>query len=291
MTSEPDASRFHEGERAVHARVGVQEQARRASAVIRDSLPHGIERWLRRQRLAILSLEDEARYAAALVTGRRGFVRAEGLGRLAVRVGAAPLPRAALSPGSPAALLLLDPERGERFRVNGRVARCDDGLLVLSVREAFPNCPQGVVRRKVGLLARPVRGEARRLDPGGGEVRDALARADTVFLATGHPERGLDVSHKSGEPGFVAVAAPGRLILPDRDGNRLFQSLGNLEVDPRFTLLVPDFERRTTVELRGRATVRYEPPPGKTRYPRHLLLDVEEALGRADAFAHRVLAL
>jgi uncharacterized protein len=83
-----------------------------------------------------------------------------------------------------------------------------------------------------------------------------VARADTFFIASAHPERGADASHRGGRPGFVQVAPDGRsLRFPDYTGNRMFKTLGNLTVEPRAGLLFVDWESGATLQLTGRADV------------------------------------
>lgn len=57
------------------------------------------------------------------------------------------------------------------------------------------------------------------------------------FLATADAEGRPDCSYKGGDPGFVKVVAPDRLIFPDYDGNGMFRSLGNVQVNPHVGLL------------------------------------------------------
>ena len=56
-------------------------------------------------------------------------------------------------------------------------------------------------------------------------------------------------------PGFVKVLDEHRLLLPDVAGNRLFQSYGNLESNPKAALLfmIPGCD--WTVRVNGRASV------------------------------------
>ncbi len=57
------------------------------------------------------------------------------------------------------------------------------------------------------------------------------------FLATADAEGRPDCSYKGGDPGFVRILAPDRLVFPDYDGNGMFRSLGNVEVNPHVGLL------------------------------------------------------
>jgi uncharacterized protein len=57
------------------------------------------------------------------------------------------------------------------------------------------------------------------------------------FLATADAEGRPDCSFKGGAPGFVRVTGTAQLAFPDYDGNGMFKSLGNLEVNPHVGLL------------------------------------------------------
>ena len=94
----------------------------------------------------------------------------------------------------------------------------------------------------------------------------AMSRADTCFLASVHPTAGLDASHRGGRPGFVTSIDSQTLEFPDYSGNDMFQTLGNLTVDPAAALLFVDFTNRSTLQLSGHAAVRWdvrESPTGR----------------------------
>jgi uncharacterized protein len=57
------------------------------------------------------------------------------------------------------------------------------------------------------------------------------------FLATADAEGRPDCSFKGGPAGFVRVTGPAELAFPDYDGNGMFKSLGNLQVNPHVGLL------------------------------------------------------
>ena len=90
----------------------------------------------------------------------------------------------------------------------------------------------------------------------------ALIRsADTFFLGTTHPERGNDASHRGGPAGFVHADAT-TVEWPDFPGNNMFNSFGNLEIDPTAALLFMDFDSGRTLQLSGRAVVDWETAHG-----------------------------
>jgi hypothetical protein len=57
------------------------------------------------------------------------------------------------------------------------------------------------------------------------------------FLATADAEGRPDCSFKGGPAGFVRVTGPSELAFPDYDGNGMYKSLGNLDVNPPVGLL------------------------------------------------------
>ena len=79
-----------------------------------------------------------------------------------------------------------------------------------------------------------------------------------VALATVGPE-GLDCSPRGDLPGFVRIADPKTLILPDRRGNNRIDSLRNVVRDPRVALLFLIPGSGTTFRVNGRAVLSAEP--------------------------------
>ncbi|KTS27602.1 pyridoxamine 5'-phosphate oxidase [Methylobacterium indicum] len=84
--------------------------------------------------------------------------------------------------------------------------------------------------------------------------RTFIAAAPFVSLATVGPE-GLDCSPRGDRPGFVRVADPTTLLLPDRRGNNRIDSLRNVVRDPRVGLmfLIPGVGN--ALRVNGRAVI------------------------------------
>jgi hypothetical protein len=80
-----------------------------------------------------------------------------------------------------------------------------------------------------------------------------IATAD----ANGHP----DCSFKGGAPGFVRVTAPSELAFADYDGNGMFKSLGNIDVNPHVGLLfIAMHGKPQRLRVNGRARVERDDP-------------------------------
>lgn len=68
-------------------------------------------------------------------------------------------------------------------------------------------------------------------------TRQFVERSPFVCVATACPDGGMDVSPRGDPAGFVKVLDPMTLLLPERPGNRLADTLINLLADPRIALL------------------------------------------------------
>ena len=90
------------------------------------------------------------------------------------------------------------------------------------------------------------------------DYRALIEASPFVALATVGPE-GLDCSPRGDRPGFVRIADPRTLILPDRRGNNRIDSLRNVVRDPRVALLFLIPGSGTTFRVNGRAVVSADP--------------------------------
>lgn len=260
MTQDP----FHAGELQVQQRLGETEVARRVGRVIADRIPAGALGFIGRQRMVIAgSVDREGRPWASVLLGDPGFVSAPDPGTLELELASAtchpedPL-WTNLEADSRLGTLLIDLGTRRRFRVNGRAAVTPERRLRVAVSEAYGNCSKYIQRRSATATV----GErtwspapARRGGRLEGRHRGLLEAADTLFVASAHPELGLDASHRGGNPGFVSVVGDHTVRVPDYAGNSMYNTLGNFAVNPVAGLLVIDFERHAMLQLTGRAEI------------------------------------
>jgi PPOX class probable FMN-dependent enzyme len=68
-------------------------------------------------------------------------------------------------------------------------------------------------------------------------TRQFIERSPFVCIATASADGGLDVSPRGDPPGFTRILDDRTLLLPERPGNRIADSLTNLLSDPRIALL------------------------------------------------------
>lgn len=251
---------FHEGERALQERAGVGgRMADVGPRVIRDFMPDQHRDFFAQLPFLIVGSTDGGGQAwASLLAGQPGFAGSPDPRRLTVH--ARPLPgsplAAQLRPGAPLGLLGIEAHTRRRNRMNGVVDRVDADGFDVCVEQSFGNCPKYIRTRQAFFLddaATP--GEVERLAGLDAPARAQVAAADTLFIASRHPASGVDVSHRGGAPGFVRVDDERTLTLPDYAGNFFFNTLGNLQVDPRAGLLFIDFERGDLLHVAATAAL------------------------------------
>jgi uncharacterized protein len=258
-------SPYHEGERWVQDRTDERHQAERTGIGIRGQIIGGALGFLSDQRiLAVASVDSGGGLWASLLCGEKEFVHSsDGTEVILERAKLIVQPQDPLwsnvSLGSKLGLLAIELATRRRLRVNGAVSGLTSETIIINVQEAYPNCPKYIQKREPrgektrGIVTPPQRGSS--LDS---ERIALLTKADTLFVASGHPTKGLDASHRGGKPGFVRVLDEQTLRIPDYPGNSMFNTLGNFHVNPRVGLLIWDVEAGRTLQLTGSVTLHFD---------------------------------
>ena len=274
---EPDldySGPWHAGERAVQARLGVRGQMEKIGPlVLRSTMPEQHRDFFSQLPFVIAGSVDAAGQPwASVLASPPGFIASPDPQHLLIH--AAPLagdPLAGtLRPGAAIGLLGIEPHTRRRNRMNGVVEQVEAEAFTVRVSQSFGNCPKYIqARAPVYVDERP--GQTGTLHRG--PALDAPAarmvrNADTFFIATAHPDaggesgraHGVDASHRGGKRGFVRVDSDGTLTVPDFVGNHFFNTLGNLQVNPRAGLLFMDFENGDLLYLAVDAQIIWDGP-------------------------------
>jgi len=264
-------SPFHPGELAVQESLGLREQmdpnARRS---IRELMPEQHRQFFSELPFLVIGgLDREGQPWASLRVGAPGFVDTPDNRTLQLAGKALPGDPLAGSwqVGSWFGGLGIQPATRRRNRVNGQVVAVDADRLSIKVSHSFGNCAKYIQSRTPTLIERGDISDAA-VQEIATQLSDAdralLRRSDTFFIASANTSneagagRGVDVSHRGGRPGFIRVDADGTLTVPDFSGNRYFNTLGNLLLDPRAGLLVLDFASGDVLYLAARAEIIWE---------------------------------
>src|SRR5713101_7000415 len=87
-----------------------------------------------------------------------------------------------------------------------------------------------------------------------------ISQGPFVIVATADAQGRCDASPKGDPPGFLHIADECTLYLPDRSGNKMFQSITNIMQNPHvgMILIIPGEE--WTMRINGQARVVDDPP-------------------------------
>lgn len=255
---QPSDHGFHAGELAVQQAAGVEQEAARLEGMLDPAdLGGGAVAFLAGQSFAAMTGRGrDGRLWTSPLVGPPGFLHVTGPKSLQIPTGFLPAdPLHELTPGQPVGLIAIDYSRRRRFRINGTLDDVDPRGLAITVDEAYGNCPQFIPQRTFEPVPTVGRGHDPHLAPAPASTdadTTTIRTADTFLLGTAHPRRGSDASHRGGPPGFVRVK--GNLLWwPDYAGNNMFNSLGNLHVNPEAALLFLDFADHSALHVNGTA--------------------------------------
>ncbi|KAL6690020.1 hypothetical protein J3F84DRAFT_390563 [Trichoderma pleuroticola] len=159
------------------------------------------------------------------------------------------------------AALTIDLEGQDRVKLMGKMLAAMEGKdgrvrIAMDIEESLGNCPKYLNRKEIVQNDINAVLISQRL-PLPQEAVDLIGRADTLFLSSTNG-KSMDTNNRGGPPGFV------RIIQNNEDGvvptiavsgNRLYQSLGNLKVNPLIGIVVPDFVTSDVLYLTGSATI------------------------------------
>ena len=253
----PDhAGTWHAGERAMQQRLGVAERmAEVGPRVIRDFMPDQHREFFEQLPFVVVgSVDDQGDAWATLLTGAPGFMRSPDPRTLTIATQAAHGDPASegLADRRSIGLLAIEPPTRRRNRMNGTISSSRERGFAVRVEQSFGNCPKYIHPHEFVATthSRPATFEAiTGLDA---RARIQIAAADTFFVASYFTSQ-VDVSHRGGPVGFVQVEPGGSLTIPDYAGNRFFNTLGNILVQPKVGLLFVDFDTGERLQLSGDA--------------------------------------
>ncbi|KAM3559096.1 hypothetical protein ARSEF4850_004286 [Beauveria asiatica] len=175
--------------------------------------------------------------------------------------------------GKMMAALALDLESRDRVKLMGAMVagsadvKINKLQMAFLVTESLGNCPKYLNRKRLQLREygediEVIKSEQGRILPE--QAIKLLDEADMFFLSS-TDGASMDTNHRGGPPGFVRVlkneADEAVLVYPEYSGNRLYQTLGNLKVNPLVGIVVPDFASSDVLYLSGSASILVGPAP------------------------------
>ncbi|KAF5669012.1 FAD-binding protein [Fusarium heterosporum] len=275
-------SEWHEGELAMQQQLKVPK---RGNPTFPGLAAHYGVRVMQSPLVALGTLDSEGRPWTTIWGGEPGFARPMAEGVLAfnssvdtrhdpvfralwdgisdegVQQGAINRPNG--GDGKGMAGLSIDLETRDRVKLVGKMiagATVDEGKTVqmaMAVTESLGNCPKYL--NKKNIIPNTMKPElvSDKL-PLPQEALDLIAAADMFFLSSTNGLT-MDTNHRGGSPGFIRVINNQgnglELIYPEFSGNRLYQTLGNVKVNPLVGLIIPDYNSADALYLTGSASI------------------------------------
>ena len=142
-----------------------------------------------------------------------------------------------------------------RNRLNAIITDINQKSMTIKVLQSFGNCPKYIqpktfmANHAYGNFSTTTRSKLNATD------KQLITNADTFFIASSFDDgqtlsnRGVDMSHRGGEVGFVKIDAEGKLLVEDYLGNGFFNTLGNLLYNPIASLLFFDWKNGHILQL------------------------------------------
>lgn len=144
----------------------------------------------------------------------------------------------------------------------GALSKTEEGIgeaqLAVRIEESLGNCPKYLNRKQIlpRILKSRLISDSLPLPQ---EALDLVAKADLFFISSSNHEMSMDTNYRGGPAGFVRVVSNTEedccLIYPEYSGNRLYQTLGNLQIFPLAGIVIPDLETGNVLYLTARTEV------------------------------------
>jgi uncharacterized protein len=272
-------SPYHPGERALQLNANVVEEAdRRGRKMLTPQLAVQQQSFFSSTPFVVTStIDSEGQPWAGLITGKPGFIEAEGDG-VSLRLDLATANNntaVAANNGGKVGLLAIEFESRRRNRLNATVASADDQHWQLSSDQGYGNCPKYINPRpwNADLFSQTFLPENDSVL--NDSDKELIARCDTFFIAThSGPAQadattmanawGNDISHRGGDAGFLRLEND-QLVFEDFPGNNMFNTLGNLQQYPFCGILLIDFDTGELLQLAGQGRVETTEADRQTR--------------------------
>ncbi|MES2026369.1 MAG: pyridoxamine 5'-phosphate oxidase family protein [Pseudomonadota bacterium] len=257
-----DSALFHTGELQAHVLAGTGTPG----AAIRDYMPEQHRQFFALLRFMFLATTDVDGWpVASVVTGPQGFLSTPDQSHLQITASAhwQNTSRPLFVPDKKIGMLGIDFSTRRRNRANGIIKATDHAGMSIAVDQSFGNCPKYIQSRDVHDAANvPSSLIAQDFTELNDDARRIISKADTFFVATTSAQDevnagGTDISHRGGMPGFIRIDG-NTLTIPDFMGNRYFNTLGNMLVEPRAALLFVDFTTGDLLHLQGTTEILWQ---------------------------------
>lgn len=138
-------------------------------------------------------------------------------------------------------------------RPDGAPEKQDQIQLITKIEQSLGNCPKYLNQYKIrpALVTSKLISKSTELSAG---AKDLITKADMFFLSSSTLED-MDTNHRGGPPGFTRILSDTEIVYPEYSGNRLYQTLGNLQMNPKIGITFPDYSTGDVLYITGTAAI------------------------------------
>lgn len=276
---------FHQGELAVQAMANESAIAQRNGRVLSDRILPGAIPFIAQQNMLVVSSIDESGQPwSSILFGQQGFIQATSHNSLLLDTRNMlvneddPLWQNIVN-NKQVGILAIELSTRRRFRVNGRIVQVKESTLgetlahkqfEIKVQQAYPNCPKFIQRRNLKLDPKAFSETLPAASFGTALNQDQqciIKQTDSFFVSSCSlfkndelltEEYSVDASYRGGLPGFIKVLENNTLLIPDYQGNSMFNTLGNIHLNPKAGIIIVDFEHSRVLQLSGCAKILWQ---------------------------------
>ncbi|KAL8860487.1 MAG: hypothetical protein Q9178_003146 [Gyalolechia marmorata] len=136
--------------------------------------------------------------------------------------------------------------------------KATEAQIVVKVEQSLGNCPKYLNKKEIiPTVPEPTLVSSKL--PLTAEAINLLAKADVFFISSSNGDTYMGTNYRGGPPGFCRVFKNNStgtvLVYPEYSGNRLYQTLGNLQTTPKAGIVIPDFDSGDVLYMTGNTEI------------------------------------
>jgi predicted pyridoxine 5'-phosphate oxidase superfamily flavin-nucleotide-binding protein len=248
---------YHDGEKSIQEQMGVRDKAESLNSMFYKELPVVASQFLESLNFCVITFSSENEIFSSVVSDIKPFIEILNTKEILIDLGKSSfIPKNILETKDlNIGLIGLEFENRMRIRVNGK-GTIENNKLHLLIDVAYSNCPRFINDRKImGNIDFFDDSKVDKYFILEKACKKIIENADTFFLGTSHKNGDADISHKGGKKGFLKVVSPTELEFDDFPGNNMYNTLGNIHINPNVSIVVIDFSNNDVLHINGIAKI------------------------------------
>jgi len=249
---------YHDGERYIQEQMEVRDKSDSRSSMIYQEMPVVAAQFLESLNFAVLTFSNSKQELfSSVLSDFNSFITILNSKEIVMN-----LEKSSFIPSDileeknlNIGILGLEFENRMRIRVNGK-GKIKDNKLHLIIDNVYSNCPKYINDRKiigkVDFFNNSIIHKYAILEKA---CKKIIEYSDTFFIASSYENKGADISHKGGKKGFLKILNPTELKFNDFPGNNMYNTLGNIHINPNISILIVDFVNNDILHINGQAKI------------------------------------